>query len=254
MTEIRRGWFAKPSMSVIAMQWIGNLLIFLFGSAWLQIPDSHAWQFVFSVVSGVLLVVAFCWLQLATFARVHKDGTRGQFWLRIISFAAIALLLFFAEQWISSIPNRLELYPAYWNSKLSPGARVLFTPGRIVTWINLLITLAEWLVFGLLLPAMIAVSTLGPTRSARVQIVRPYRKVFYWLAVFIACFGTTQITTALVSWMPGTGVTGEIVSVLARLGVAYTVDILLWCVLLALTAAWMENDRAVAVEPAVAPE
>jgi hypothetical protein len=72
--------------------------------------------------------------------------------------------------------------------------------------------------------------------------------MLYWVVVFLICIVTTQLTAALVSWMPGKSVSGEVVSVLVRLAVAYTTDVLLWCLLLAFTAAWMESG------PAPAPE
>ncbi len=43
----------------------------LLAAGWLQIPDSHTWQFVFSMLSGVLLVVAFLWLYTATFRHLR---------------------------------------------------------------------------------------------------------------------------------------------------------------------------------------
>jgi hypothetical protein len=244
MTAIRNGWFGSPRLSVVALQWLGNAAALVLASAWLQIPDSHVWQFVLSMTFAVLLIAAFCWLQVTTFERVRMRSEYDPLWQRMLAFALVTLLWFFLAQWISSWTDSWAMYPAYWNSKLSPAMRVIFTPARIASSLNCLITLAELLLAGLVLPVLIAVSTPGPSRSAKREIVRPYRKLFYWIAVCVAWFAMMQITTALVAWLPGTGIEGEIVSVVGRLGVAYTIDILLWCVLLSLTVGWMENARA----------
>jgi hypothetical protein len=254
MTAIRNGWFGSPRLSVVALQWLGNVAALVLASAWLQIPDSHVWQFVLSMTFAVLLIAAFCWLQVATFERVRMRSTYDPLWQRMLAFALVALLWFFLAQWISSWADSLGMYPAYWNSKLSPGMRVLFTPARIVGSLNCLITLAELLLAGLVLPVLIAVSTRGPSRSAKREILRPYRKPFYWIAICVAWFAGWLITTTLAAWLPGSGVEGEILSVVGRLGIAYTIDILLWCVLLSLTVGWMETARADDPGPAPAIE
>lgn len=250
MTEIRNGWSANPMPAVIALQWIGNLAALVLASAWLQIPDSHVWQFVLSMLFAVMLAAAFCWLQVATFERLRTRRAYYPLWQRMLGFALVALLWFFLAQWIGTWADSLGMYPAYWNSKLSPGLRVIFTPARIVSGLIFLVCLTELLLAGLALPILIAVSTPGPSRPAQLEIVRPYKRPFYWIAICVVYFSTRQITAFLVSWLPGSGVKGEIVSVMGRLGVAYTIDILLWCLLLTLTAGWME--KASAVDPGTA--
>ncbi len=253
MTAIGNGWLTAPRPSVVVMQWLGNLAAVLLASAWLQIPDSHVWQFVLSVAFAILLVAAFCWLQVNTMERVTMRGAYGPLWQRMVGFALVVLLWFFLVRWIGSWADSLSLYPAYWNSKLSPGMRVMFTPARIVSSLNCLITLAELLLTGLVLPVLIAVSTLG-SRSTKLEIVQPYRKLLYWIAVCGAWFLGWLITSRLAAWLPGSGVQGEILSVVVRLGFAYTIDILLWCALLSLTAGWMEKCREYGSEPATAVE
>ncbi len=51
-------------------------------------------------------------------------------------------------------------------------------------------------------------------------------------------FAGSYITSLLVGWTPGHGTTTEVLSVLLRLGFAYTLDILLWCFVLALVAVY----------------
>ena len=48
-----------------------------------------------------------------------------------------------------------------------------------------------------------------------------------------------MITWALADWTPDAGLIGQTVSILGRLGIAYSVDILLWCFVLALIAYYL---------------
>ncbi|MDX6456483.1 MAG: hypothetical protein QOE55_180, partial [Acidobacteriaceae bacterium] len=60
----------------------------------------------------------------------------------------------------------------------------------------------------------------------------------------------SAITWALADWTPDAGLVGQTFSVIARLGVAYTLDILLWCFLLALAAYYLETWQSPSSEPA----
>lgn len=226
--------------SVIALQWGGNLLALLLAVAWLQIPDSHGWQFAFSMIAAAALITGFCWIQIVTFARLRPAAQPANFWLRILGFALVATLWYLLAQWISSgsdsIPDRAYL----WNSNLSPGMRITFSPVRIIAGLSLLLNLLIWAITALLLPVAFTLSAEGLRRPSWRDACRPYRRILYWVAVFAFCVLATQLTSALVSWIPGTGVSGEVASITLRLAVAWTSDILLWCLLLALTAAWMQ--------------
>jgi hypothetical protein len=247
------GWLARCSKPVLGLQWGGNLLLFAFAAAWLQIADSHVWQFAFSVLSAAILVIAFCWLHATTFRLVYqgqayKVPARSPLWLRLAGFAIAIVLWVLIARWLGSGTDRLWLHAAYWNSRLSPGQRVVFTPARIMAAISALLMLLQWIWLGVMLPVVIELSGAGPSRFWLRRAMRPWRKLLYWIAVIVTCFAGTELTAALVAWMPGTGVKAEITSVVLRLLVAYTFDIVLWCLLLALTVAWMAA-REEALEP-----
>jgi hypothetical protein len=238
----------KLLSSLLALQWIGSLVVFALIAIWLQIPDSHVWQFAISILTGAVIVIAFCWLQVAVFAKVNRGATRGQLWARMAGFAIVAAIWFLSERWISSGSNHLWLHAAYWNSRLSPGQRVIFTPARLVSWSTALITLLEWIMFGILLPLAIEASTTGPLRISIRRVRLPWSKALYWLAVIVACLVGMQLTGVLISWMPGKGISGQIASVAARLLFVYTADVLLWCILLMLAGSWMDNPSSVTKE------
>jgi type IV secretory pathway TrbL component len=77
MMQTIRQAFSKLKGRLFWLQWVGNFLLMLLAAGWLQIPDSHSWQFVFSILSGVLLVVGFLWLYIATFYPVRRGRPGG---------------------------------------------------------------------------------------------------------------------------------------------------------------------------------
>jgi len=68
------------------------------------------------------------------------------------------------------------------------------------------------------------------------QATRVYRHWFYWLCVLVGGLGAPALTWAIAEWTPEAGLVEQTFSVILRLGLAYTADILLWCFLLALIA------------------
>lgn len=236
--------FSRFRFPLFALQWGDNLFVLLLAALWLQIPDSHDWQFAFSMISAAALILGFCWIQIATFARIRPTPQPGSFWLRILGFALVAALWFLLAHWISSGSDSIPDYAYLWNSKLSPGMRITFSPARIITSLNILLDILIWAITALLLPIAIVLSTQGLRRPSWRDARRPYRRILYWVAVFAFCIVVTRLTSALVSWIPGKGVSGEVISVTLRLALAWTTDVLLWCLLLAFTAAWMEPAPA----------
>ena len=92
----------------------------------------------------------------------------------------------------------------------------------------------QYLVAGLLLPLAMETSVCGLDRIKRAT--RVYRHWIYWLCILVCGLGAPAITWAIAEWTPDAGLVGQTFSIIARLGIAYTVDILLWCFLLSLIA------------------
>jgi hypothetical protein len=48
------------------------------------------------------------------------------------------------------------------------------------------------------------------------------------------------VTWALAGWTPSAGLAGQTLSIVARLGAAYILDIMLWCFILGLAAHYLD--------------
>src|SRR5271156_4604607 len=102
MMQALRGAFARMNARLLLGQWIGNFLLMLLAAAWLQIPDSHSWQFVFSILSGGLLVVVFLCLYILTFRHLLKCATRPSWWLSCLAVLGSVALWWLAQPLIGA--------------------------------------------------------------------------------------------------------------------------------------------------------
>ena len=240
--NLARRAVSKFRLSLFALAWVGNLILLLLGFAWLQIPDSHAWEFALSILSAFALVVAFCWLHVTTFVRLRNIGEPGPLWTRILAFAVLFTVWLFLARWIASGDNSAWTYAQYWNSKLSAGHRVVFTPPRIVAALSWALLLAQLLLAGILIPLAMELGTRSIRGISFAALVRASKNPLLWLVVFASGLCAVEGTTALVNWIPGRGVAWETFSVLARLLAAWTLDVFLWLVVLATVAAALSPE------------
>jgi hypothetical protein len=242
--------FKKLSLRVVLLQWFGNLGVALLAFMWLQIPDSHAWQFVFSIISGAVIVFAILWLYAHTFRILLRPEAVAPLWQRLFVLLVVIVLGYFLLQGIDILRSHETLWAGYWNSKVSPNMRTFFTFQRLVKWQQILYDLIQWLVAALLLPIAVVGAGKGLGRGGFRHVRNIYCHFSYWLVTVLAAFAGSYLTSALVSWTPGHGFAGEMISVLARFGVAYTLDILLWCWVLAFTTACVLRQKPAEPPPA----
>src|SRR6202050_5404000 len=96
MMQAFRGAVARFTGRLILAQLLGNFLLMMLAAGWLQIPDSHTWQFAFSMLSGVLLVLGFLWLYTASLPYLRPCAvlpSRWLSWLLLVVFVAFYFLL-----------------------------------------------------------------------------------------------------------------------------------------------------------------
>ena len=214
----------------------GALVLAALSAAWLQIPDSHVWQFVFSMVSAVVLVCAFLWLAARTLAQLRGVALRWprMFWLLL--FVAAGLVLVHA---VGVGRDHEDIYAGYWVSKMSSGRRFLLTYERLCRWQGWFYDLVEWVAFALLVPLAMEVVASGLGREALRVAARVYRRWLFWVVTIGCGLAVFRLTEALAGWTPGRGLAVEFVSMGLRLGVGYVVDVVLVGFCLALTGVYL---------------
>jgi len=236
------GAFARLTGRLFLGQWAGNFLLMLLAAGWLQIANSHTWQSSFSILSGLVLVAIFLCLYVVTFRHLLPCAGRPPWWR-----SCVFLLLWVALWWLGLQPIGVaraheSLFAGYWNSQSSLWLRHHFGYSSLVAWQERIYDGIEWLWAAFLLP--VAIETCACGRFSRAS--RAYRDWFYWICVLICGLAASTQTWALADWTPDAGLLGETISSVARLGTAYTIDILLWCFLLALVAHYLAGGDKVA--------
>jgi hypothetical protein len=240
MIQAFQGAVARFTVRLILAQLVGNFLLMLLAAAWLQIPDSHTWQFVFSMLSGVLLVIALLWLYTATFRHLLPCAARPPYWLSWILLAVFIALWWLLLQPIAVGRAHESLYAGYWNSQSSPWLRAHLGYSSLVACQERLYDCAQWLGAGLLLPVAMETSACGLRAGWFGRTARAYRRWLYWLCVLVSGLGGSAVTWALAGWTPSAGLAGQTLSIIARLGTAYVLDIMLWCFILGLVAHYLD--------------
>jgi hypothetical protein len=243
MSQAWRGALAKINLRLFLGQWLGNAVLMLLAAAWLQVPDSHSWQFAFSLLSGVVLVVVFLSLYAFTFRHLVTCATRPPFWRSCLFVLAAVALWWVAQPLIEMSRSHEGLFAGYWNSQSPKWLRYHLGYSALVAWQERIYDGIEWIWAGLLLPLAMQFAACG-------RATRAYRRWFYWVCVLVCGLGASWQTWALAEWAPDAGLAGQTFSIVARLGTAYTIDIVLWCFLLALVAYYVEKPQALVVEPA----
>ena len=227
---------------VVVLQWAGNLVLMLLAALWLQIPDSHVWQFALSIIIGVSIGLAMLWLYAKTVSELRTPTTSAFMrMLLLVAFTAIWLLVLYL---IGLLREKEGLLAGFWNSKLSPDMRYFFNYPRLVIWQERFYDLVQWIFGGLVLPVALETSAFGLRWTSLKRSRRVYRHWMYWMVVVVAGFAGMALTRILAGWTPGRGVAVETVSLLGRLGIAYSADIFLWCFVLALTANYLDAPES----------
>jgi hypothetical protein len=230
-----RSAFRRITGRVFLTQWVGNFVLMLLAAGWLQIPDSHAWQFAFSMLSAVLLVIGVLWLYTATFRQL-RSCTRPPWWRSCLVLACLIGAWWLLRMPIEAARSHEALFAGYWNSQSPAWLRAHLGYSRIMAWQEYIYDGAGYLLLGLLLPIAVELCACGWSR----RILAVYQHWFYWLSIFVCGFAASTLTWALADWAPNAGLVGQTASVITRLGIAYTIDILLWCFLLGLVAHYLD--------------
>jgi hypothetical protein len=242
MMPVIRSVFSRIKGRVLLTQWLGNLLLMLLAAGWLQIPDSHTWQFAFSIISGVLLVAAFLWLYVATFRRL-RTCVRPKWWQSCLVLAGFVILWWLLLQPIAAGRSHEALFAGYWNSQSPPWLRYRLGYSSLVAWQERIYDGIQCLIAGILLPVVVETCACGWHAGWWPRASEVYRRWFYWLCIFLFGLGGPALTWALAGWTPVAGLPGQTISIALRLGVAYTIDIALWCFLLGLVVHYSDAAR-----------
>ena len=237
MTTLRVAW-RKASPRLLAVLWFGNAAAILLALAWLQIPDSHVWQVAISFLYAAAWSGSVLWLYADTFRRASAEPRSGM--VRYVLVILIAIVVAWLLLQVFDVGRARRGISGILEFEVLGAGPSFFTYPRLVAWQRGFYDVLQWAVATVLLAMMFAA-------GVRRRFARICCNIWYWVVAAIAGFLSVWVTGLLVDWTPGRSTKAQIVSVLSRLLVAYTLDIVLLCWVIAVAAA--ADEGAVDAKP-----
>ena len=229
--------------SVIARMWVGTLVFVVLGGLWLQVPDSHLWEVVFSILFACGFLALLFWFYGEFLGRMLKLVREERWWLRWILLAAVIVVWWLLQMSIDKCFEHRELYAGYWTSRIPHFLRGLRTYEHLVLLQDWLYLSMRLIVTGLLLPVAV-VAAISRLRENTKRILTAWSRWWYWVAVLACGWMAYVVSDRLLHWIPKHGLEIEIWSLLMRLGLVYTLDTLLACFVLAVVVTALQRDTA----------
>ena len=235
--------FGKLHVSLVAKVWVGTLVLAGLGMLWLQIPDSHVWEFTFSLLSAAVIVGLFFWLWTSVFRfLLEPTDEKGRWWVQWLLLAAVIVAWWLLQRPIDWLMEHRYLYAGYWTSRLPYWMRGLRTREHLVLLQSLIYFSLRLIVAGLLLPVAVVAGGARFTSAAR-RILSVWSRWRYWVAALVVGWIAFGVSGKLMGWTPGHGLVRETLSALMRLGIVFTLNVFLACFLLALVAVGLRRDN-----------
>ena len=235
--------FRTMRMQLVAAVWVGTLALIMLGVLWLQIPDSHVWEFAFSILFACGLLALFFWCCSWVFKRMLKPAEKERWWLQWILLAAVIIAWWLLQVPIGRLLEHRELYAGYWTSQLPHWLRGARTYEHLVVLQDCVYFSLRLVVTGLLLPVAI-VAGASRLRGSVERIFGVWLQWWYWVAALVCGWIAFALSDKLLNWIPGHGLGAEMLSLFVRLGCVFTLDVFLACFVLAVIVVGLRRSES----------
>jgi hypothetical protein len=229
-------------MRLVAAVWAGTLVLIMLGVVWLQIPDSHVWEFVFSILFACGLLALFFWCCSWVSKRMLKPAEKERWWLQWILLAAVIVAWSLLQMPIDRLLDHRALYAGYWTSRLPHWLRGSRTYEHFLVLQDYVYFSLRLVVTGLLLPVAV-VAGASRLRGSVGRIFGVWSGWWYWMVALVCGWIAFAVSGKLTDWTPGHGLIAEMLSLLVRLGCVFTLDVLLACFLLAVIVVGLRRSE-----------
>jgi hypothetical protein len=225
--------FRTMRMQLVITVWVGALGLIILDVLWLQIPDSHVWEFAFSILLACGLLALSFWGCTWVFKAMLKSHEEERWWLQWILLATVIVAWRLLQMPIDRLVEHSSLYAGYWTSRLPHSLRWLRTYEHLVVLQDWVYFSLRLIVTGLLLPVAV-VAGASRVRGSAGRIFGLWSQWWYWVAALVCGWFAFAVSGKLMNWTPGHSLTSETLSLLLRLGLVFTLDVLSVCFVLAM--------------------
>lgn len=217
-----------------------NPVLLGLGVLWLTIPEARIWQLLLSTLLALVTVVGALLLHSVTltyFADLHAYGEGSLNFRaarrRLLPFAAWAVLFAVCLYVVDDWSGNSYQYAAFLRSSLPMWLRNLITESGMDSCFEFFFWVVFWIGLpGLFLPLGVQVAPLGfhgMTGEGWRVWSHIVRKPWYWVVVVLGALIGVYLPEALLDWHPKPAtLSGEIVSLAARLLVAWALSVTAW--------------------------
>jgi len=221
---------------------IVNLLLMTAFFYWTRIPDETGWQFVLTVLAGLMIVFVILWLHCGTFlyfepVSQHQWGASLRTSLaRVPAFLLWTLIFGLVLWWVGGLWSYGVQAGGYVRHLLPQAMRSAIAPAPAFTamqWLVLFLQFVLWPILALPVGAQVAAK--GFRGFISTAAFRPIREVRYWLT-YAVCFVTGAYVPYLLAWMlprKPSPMSTQTWSMALRLGLGYLLLVTAWLVLCA---------------------
>jgi hypothetical protein len=234
--------FRAMRMQLVVAVWVGTLVLIMLGVLWLQIPDSHVWEFAFSILFACGLLALFFWCCSWAFKKMLKPAEKERWWLQWILLAAVIVTWWLLQIPIDRLLEHRVLYAGYWTSRLPHWLRGPHTFEHFLVLQDYVYFSLRLVITGLLLPVAVFAGA-GRFRDSAGRILGVWSRWWYWVAAFVCGWIAFAVSSKLMDWTPRNGLTGEMLSLLVRLGFVFTLNVMLaYFVLAVIVVGWRRSE------------
>ena len=245
MSLLRAAWQLVTARFVLLQAGVG-LLAFVLFAGWLRVPDATVAEVVLSALVAVVLVAGVCGSEAVLLLRLAGTGaTRRAVTAGAAAVLAASLLLVPLSLLLARGSAGDALRAGYLNSQLPAGLRHVFSYSHVLTLLDQGWDSLFWA--GAIVCAMGAVAVTVARWPLR-ALGRMVGSFTAWVVLTVATVAGSEGTLLLVGWMPrwvvrsGLGVQGT--SVAVRLMAVVVLDVLLFCISVALLVAVAQRSDA----------
>jgi len=186
----------------------GNAAILASWYCWLQIPDAHGWQVVWTAAQALLTIAFVLWLRAGTVAWFRVSESRNQEkispafrrgWRHAIPLGIWFAVLVVVGWIIISVGNYTPQFSVWIRQKVNAGP----APRNVMHGTDWLLFVVLWVVLpAIWIPLATTIAAVGFSGAHVRRSLRVLRRPLYWLLYCLLMALAAWVPYRLVTWVP----------------------------------------------------
>ena len=186
----------------------GNAAILASWYCWLQIPDAHGWQVVWTAAQALLTIAFVLWLRARTVAWFRVSESRNQEkispafrrgWRHAIPLGIWFAVLVVVGWIIISVGNYTPQFSVWIRQKVNAGP----APRNVMHGTDWLLFVVLWVVLpAIWIPLATTIAAVGFSGAHMRRSLRVLRRPLYWLLYCVLMALAAWVPYKLVTWIP----------------------------------------------------